>query len=84
MHFPRFIMDRIYLKPLVPKEAEVDSKRVLKSLQRDILKRIRSSLKTQEAFSERVRKALAKSLKVSMMGSSIRITTNHPAFMPLG
>lgn len=83
--FPETSLQQVYLKPLLPKGFErlIDPDHALRILQRDLLKRMRSAFKLQDAFSLRARIALAKSLKVRVLKSSIRVSTKHPAFRPL-
>lgn len=81
MFAPKF---HIKLKPLLPKDAikATDPKKVLKSMQREILKQIRDAIQAQ-AFSPRAKAALKKGLKTKMGPSSIKIIATHPAFFPL-
>lgn len=81
MFAPKF---HIKLKPLLPKDAvkETDPKKVLKSLQREILKQIRDAIQAQ-AFSPRAKAALKRGLKTKMGPNSIKIIATHPAFFPL-
>lgn len=83
--YPETTIKQIYLRPLLPPgfERMIKPEHALRVLQRDLLKRMRQAFKTQEAFSERARVALARSLKVRVLRSSIRVTTRHPAFRPL-
>ncbi len=83
--YPEISVQQVYLKPLIPKGFDrlVDPEHALRILQRDLLKRMRTAFKLQDAFSQRARAALAKSLKVRVMKSSIRVSTRHPAFRPL-
>lgn len=78
------IATRVYLRPLLPTELQgkVDPEKVLKSLQRDLLRRLRAKL-TQTTYSDRAKKALARSMTVNVMQSSLQVVTNHPAFFPL-
>jgi hypothetical protein len=83
MRYPTFTLGKVLLKPLLPPKSVVDADHALRILQRDVLKKIRGAIKTQDTFSDRAKKALAKSLRAEIKGSSIKITTNHPAFAPL-
>jgi hypothetical protein len=88
MSTPRFArtnIQQVYMKPLIPKGFEhmLKPERVLQILKRDILKRTKAAFKLQDAFTKRARVALAKSLKVELLQSSIRVSTNHPAFRPI-
>lgn len=77
-----FIASRVYLKPLLPEDFKGDPKTVLKKVKTDLLRRVRAKL-TQTTFSRRAKVALSKSLKIEVKPSSLRVTTNHPAFVPL-
>lgn len=81
MFLPKF---KIYYKPLVPKGAldKFDPKKVLKSLQREILEEIRAKIE-ESAFSPRAKRALKKALSTKIAESSITVTAHHPAFFPL-
>lgn len=78
---PKF---HIKLKPLLRVEPlrETDPKKVLRSVQREILKQIRDAIQAQ-AFSPRAKAALKKGFKTKMGPSSIKIIATHPAFFPL-
>jgi hypothetical protein len=75
---------KIYIKPLTKQIdfKEADPERVLKHLDKDVLKRIKSRI-LQTTFSKRAKIALAKSVKVKLEGSSLVVTAFHPAFFPL-
>jgi len=75
---------RINYKPLVPKGAldKFEPKKVLKSLQRQILEEIRREIE-EYAFSPRAKRALKKGLKTRIYESSLIVTATHPAFFPL-
>lgn len=75
---------RINLKPLVSTRGteEVNTKKVLQSVQREILKAIREEIQ-KSAFSTRAKKALAAGVGTKMGTNSIRIIAKHPAFFPL-
>jgi len=80
---PAMIATSIYLKPLIPTAlAGMSFDRVLRRLQRDLLKRLKAKLQ-QTVFSDRAKKALARSMRIEVHPSSLRVTTNHPAFFPL-
>ena len=75
---------RINLKPLTKDfEDKLDPTRVLKSLKRDLLKRIKKAIEIQDAFSTKAKVALAKALTVTVQKSSVQITAHHPAWGPL-
>jgi hypothetical protein len=72
-------------KPLLPAGAAEEAfkpERVLKRLEREVLKKIRGHL-TQTTFSNRAKRALAQGLKIEVLPKSIRVTATHPAFGPL-
>lgn len=77
--FPRF---RINLKPLLPEGAEVDHKKVLKSVQKEVLKAIRAEIQEQ-AFSHRAKIALAKGVTTRIGPNSLTVIAKHPGFLPL-
>jgi hypothetical protein len=80
MFFPQF---RINLKPLLPKGAvELDAKKVLKGVQREILKNLRDEIQAQ-AFSSRAKRALKKGVTTKIGTNSIKIVATHPAWFPL-
>ncbi len=73
----------VYLKPLIPERLEgLQPDTVLRTLRRDMLRRIKSKL-TQTTFSERAKRALGRSLNIEVKASSLVITSNHPAWDPL-
>lgn len=74
---------RVNLKPLIPATAlDIDTAKVLKRLEREVLKQLRSRI-TQETFSNRAKRALSKAIQIVVGPNSLTITTNHPAFKPL-
>jgi hypothetical protein len=78
--FPRF---RINLKPLIPEGMdEVDAKKVLKAVQKEILKSLRDEIQDQ-AFSHKAKAALAKGMTTKMGPNSLTVIATHPAFLPL-
>lgn len=78
--FPIF---RINLKPLIPKDAfKVDTAKVLRSTQREILRAIRSEI-TAQPFSRRAKQALATGMTTRVQKSSVLVIARHPAFLPL-
>lgn len=77
-----FIATRIYMKPLLPSNFEVDAEKVLKRTKRNLFKRIKAELQ-QETFSDAAKKAFAKAMKIEVKPSSLRVTATHPAFAPM-
>jgi hypothetical protein len=75
---------RINLKPLVSTQGvgEIDTRKVLQSVQREILKAIRDEIQ-KSAFSTRAKRALAKGVGTKISANSVRIIAKHPAFYPL-
>lgn len=72
-------------RPLLPAGAAEESfkpERVLKRLEREVLKKIRGHL-TQTTLSPRAKRALAMGLKVEVLPRSLRVTAVHPGFGPL-
>lgn len=76
-----FITTRMYLKPLAPDEYfETGSiETVLRRAKREVLKQVKSEL-SQSAFSPRAKRALAKSVQITIKPSSLQVITKHPAF----
>ena len=74
-----------YLKPLLPQgfEDKLDPEHILRDLKQGLLKRIKEAIRTQDTFSERAKVALAKAMRVEIKASSVRITINHPAWIPM-
>jgi hypothetical protein len=71
------------LKPLIPAGGlKFDSEKVLKSLQREVLKQIKGKI-LQETFSARAKRALSEGMKVTVGQNSITVVATHPAFIPL-
>lgn len=78
--FPRF---RINLKPLLPKGAEgTDPEKVLKGVQKEILKALRAEIQEQ-AFSHRAKVALSKGMTTRLGPNSLTVVVTHPGFLPL-
>ncbi len=75
---------RINLKPLVSTQGtgEISTKKVLQSVQREILKAVRDEVQ-KSAFSSRAKRALAKGIGTKMGPNSVQIIAKHPAFFPL-
>ena len=82
--YPRVEVRRINLKPLIPAGEldRINPARVLKSLQREVLRKIRFHI-LQETFSDRAKAALYSGVKVVVGPSSIKVVATHPAFRPL-
>lgn len=82
--FPKVEVQRTNLKPLVPpgQLEKINSKKVLRSLQQSVLKRIRHKI-LQSAFSDRAKKALYNGVAVRVGPNSITVVAKHPAFRPL-
>lgn len=77
---PKF---RINLKPLLPQGSlDVDTKKVLKDTQREVLKAVRAQIQEQ-AFSARAKRALSKGVGTKLGPNSISIVARHPAFFPM-
>jgi hypothetical protein len=77
-------MDRlakIYGKPLV-KGLEASPDKALQRVKFSVLRRLRDKL-VQAPFSERAKRALAKSLQVVVGESSLTLYSKHPAFVQL-
>lgn len=73
----------VKLKPLLPGgKLKIRPDRVLKSLQREVLKQVRSKI-LQETFSDRAKQALSRGMKVKLGAKSITVVATHPAFLPL-
>lgn len=75
----------IYYRPLLPPgdiAKTLDVKAVLRHLQKDLRRRIKTKLE-QSAYSSAAKKALAKWLVIQVKEHSLRFMAKHPAFMPL-
>jgi hypothetical protein len=82
MPFPTYITSA-KLKPLIPTGlTRFDPKRVLRSLEREVLKSLRGKI-LQEAFSPRAKRALTQGVQVTYGPKSITVVATHPAFIPL-
>jgi hypothetical protein len=80
---PMFKITRVNLRPLLPEGAlDLDTERVLKRLQREVLKQLRSKI-VQETFSARAKRALLDAIKIVIGPNSLTITSSHPAFKTL-
>lgn len=82
--FPKIEVQRVNLKPLIaPGDLQkINTKKVLRSLQQSVLKRIRHKI-LQSTFSDRAKKALYHGVSVKVGPSSITVVAKHPAFRPL-
>jgi len=78
----KFIATRVYMKPLLPSAFDGDISLVLRQSKNEVLKRIKAKL-MGTAFSKRAKRALSKALKVEIKPSSLVVTVDHPAFLPL-
>jgi len=73
----------VYVKPLAGEVLRnVSPEKVLRMLERDVLKRMKASI-LQTTFSQRAKKSLAESLRVTLRPRSLLVEALHPAFMPL-
>jgi hypothetical protein len=72
----------IKLKPLLQGSLTLNPERVLKSLQREVLRSFRGKL-LQEAFSDRAKRALSQGIRVKVGAKSVTVIATHPAFFPL-
>jgi hypothetical protein len=81
---PYKFVARVNYRPLARDDvlARLDPAKVLKDVQREILKSIRSKIR-QGAFSPRAKKALAKGLNTKIGPNSLTVVAIHPAFLPL-
>jgi hypothetical protein len=81
---PGIKVARVNLGPLLsPSDwARLDPERVIRSITREILKRLRTKIR-QEAFSPAAKRALSEGMKVRTGPSSITVIATHPAFRPL-
>lgn len=81
---PKLKVGRINLKPLAsPEELQrFKPERVLKSLQRDVLKSIKGKI-MQETFSPEAKRLLLRSVTTKIGPSSLTVIAKHPAFIPL-
>jgi hypothetical protein len=82
--FPGIKVARINKGPLLSASdwAKLDPNKVIRSITREILKRIRTKIR-QEAFSPAAKRALAEGMRVQAGPSSITVIATHPAFRPL-
>lgn len=82
--FPKIEVQRVNLKPLMPPGAldKINTKKVLRSLQQSVLKRIRNKI-LQSTFSDRAKKALYNGVAVKVGPNSITVVAKHPSFRPL-
>lgn len=70
------------LGPLLPSGFALNPDRVLKSLQRQVLRKMRGKL-LQATFSDRAKRALSQGVKVKIGPRSVTVIATHPAFLPL-
>ncbi len=78
------IVTRLYLKPLLPTRpfGGLSIEKVLRLTKNDLNRRLKAKL-LQTTFSDRAKKALARSIQIKINPSSLVISSDHPAFMPL-
>ncbi len=75
---------RIYMKPLLPGQGlQIDLDRIMVAGKRALLRRLKGKLLQQTAFTPRAKAALAAAVQVQIKKSSLQVTSDHPAFMPL-
>ncbi len=82
--FPDVRVTRVNVKNLIPDGGMqlVDTHQVLKRLQREVLKQIKSHI-FQETFTHRAKRAMAEGMEVVVGPRSITVVAKHPAFRPL-
>ena len=82
---PNVKVFRVNLKPLMTPEtaARVKPERVLQSLRKEILKRLKDNIHVQDTFSDRAKKALSEGMEARMGPRSVTVEAKHPAFRPL-
>lgn len=82
---PKVTVGRIYLKPLLPEDFEdqLDPGRILQGLRRELAKRVRNAIRTQDTFTDKAKTALAKAVRIEIQQSSVQITVRHPAWKPM-
>jgi hypothetical protein len=75
---------RIYLKPLLPEDIRgLDLEKLMQAAKKSLLRRLRGKLLQQTVFTPEAKAALAKSIQVKVMPSSLQVITNHPGFLPM-
>ena len=75
---------RIYMKPLLPGQADlIDINKVMRAGKRALLRRLRGKLLQQTAFSPAAKFVLSQSIQIKIKPSSLQVVSNHPAFLPL-
>ncbi len=75
---------RVYMKPLHPGERfHLDVIKLMEQSKRALLRRLRGNLLQQQVFSPAAKRALNKAIQVKVKSSSLQITSEHPAFLPL-
>jgi len=80
---PKTFVARINYKPLALDEVErLKPERVLKYIQREVLRAIRSRIQVA-AFSAEAKKALSQGMRTKIGPRSLTIEATHPAFFPL-
>lgn len=76
---PEVRLGRVNYKPLLPSGGSFNAEKVLKSLKREILKRIKQKI-MQEPFSARAKQALMSGMRIDVGPNSLTVTAIHPAF----
>ena len=75
---------RIYLKPLLPEDfSGLDLEKIMQAAKKSLLRRLKGKLLQQTVFTPRAKAALAKSIQVKILPSSLQVVTDHPGFLPL-
>jgi hypothetical protein len=86
MHrYPSAQVARINLRPLIPPGAleKINPQRVLRAVQRQVVKRIQSKILASNTLSHRAKVALTNGFEVRRGAHSITVIAKHPAFRPL-
>lgn len=80
----RTFVSKVYFKPLVPQSmlSEVSPGHVFRRFQKEMLREIKREFQSG-AFSPRARRALSKSLSMTVQGKTLVIESNHPGWRPL-
>src|SRR5690606_17331060 len=83
--YPSTKVARVNLRPLIPPGTleKVNPQRVLKSIQRQVAKKIEAKILQSSSLSHRAKLALSKGFEVRRGTHSITIVAKHPAFRPL-
>jgi hypothetical protein len=83
--YPSPLVARVNLRPLIPPGAleKVNPQRVLKAIQRQVVKRIQTQILQSNSLSHRAKVALANGFEVRRGPHSVTVIAKHPAFRPL-